>query len=244
MYEFSTAGPGTFTFDPVSGFQIIGANNTIGANIARSVSITVIDVSKRELLNLEKRVTVDCINKGVKKTIWSAYMDARVLANHAITNIFRLGPGDPLYKQYFGSNNFVNVVANFIAITSQEDNPAELGCDECNLSYYRHGSIRFCKKFIELPSITSLCTDSFSDPRNTQGGTMLVALSPPVLNADGDKMNCDKVGDLPNSEKFTNVANYAVSTQTPRRLPGVRMLTEVMVFIVLRFRGLQIHSLR
>ena len=100
MYDFSAAGSGTFTFDPVSKFQVITANNTIETSTARSISITVIDVSKREL-DLEKRYKVNYDDPRKNKAIlMDGYMEARLMANLAITAIDRLGPGHSLYEQY------------------------------------------------------------------------------------------------------------------------------------------------
>ena len=241
MYDFSAAGPGTFTFHPVSRFQIIGTNNNIEANIARSVPITVIDVSKREL-DLEKRIAAECFDSKLNKTIMDIYWEARVMANYAITNIIRQGPDDPLYKQFFGSNNFVDVMANFIAIVSPPDDSRYLDCDKdtyCHdMSYRYKNKIRFCPRFFNLPPSKILCVDPDRLTRETRGGAMLMALSPPHLNEDD--ATCEQAKKLPNPTKFTTAANYVVSTKTPRCLSRARMLTDVMAFIVLRRPGLRI----
>ena len=247
MYDSSAAGPGTFTFDPVSKFQIIGIDKHIETNTPRPVS-------KRELLDLKKRITMDCSDKQMTKALWSGYYGARDLANTAIVNIERQGPDDPLYKQFFGSNHFVDVMANFNTIVSM-DGPSNLGCDidgkdHGNQVYsyrkFNTTSINFYRKFFDLPDDGGLCLKAFYDPRGTRGGAMMVALGPHRgFNVDEKKIKCVDLEELTDPEKFTNAVSYAVSTtKTPRHLPRVRMLTGVMALIVLRRPGLHIHTLR
>ena len=240
VYDFSAAGPGTFTFHPASKFQVIGTNNTIEANIARSVPITVIDVSKREL-DLEKRVTAECFDGQLNKTIMDIYWEARVMANYAIINIERKGPDDSHYKKYFGSNNFVDVMANFITIVSPPDDSRYLDCNKdsyCHdMSYRYKNEIIFCPRFFALPPSKILCVEPARLTRETRGGAMLMALSPPHLNEND--ATCEQAQNLPNPTKLTTAANYVVSTKTPRCLSRARMLTGVMTFIVLRRHDLR-----
>ena len=235
MYDFFAAGSGTFTFHPVSKFQVIGTNNTIEANIARSVSITVIDVSKREL-DLEPKVPSFRCKGEHNKTLRAAYWEARVMANYAIINIERKGPDDSHYMKYFGKNNYVNVMANFVDIVSP-NNPHDFACDDYSCfdepyHYFGTNGILFCQPFFSLLRSKTLCVLPARMPRETRGGAMLIAMSPPYLKKD-DK-TCDEAKALLDPEKFTTAANYAVSAQTPRCLPRARMLTGVMAFIVLR----------
>ena len=247
MHEFSTAGPRTLTFDPVSKFQIIEIDKPIETSTPRPVP-------KRELLDLKKRITIDCSDNKMIKTIWSGYYGARDLANTAIVNIERQGPDDPLYKQFFGTSHPVDVMANFNTIISM-DGRSGLACaidgkdrGDKVYSYNKFNStnIDFYRKFFDLPDDGGLCLKSFYDPRGTLGGAMMVALGPHQgFNVNEKKMKCVDLEELTDPEKFTNAVSYAVSTtKTPRHLPRVRMLTGVMALIVLRRPGLHIHTLR
>ena len=249
VYDFSAAGPGTFTFDPIPRFRVIGTNNTIETSTARSVSITVIDVSKHELLDREiHEPVIDCNgDKKKEKILRDAYWGARDMANVAILNIQHHDRDDPLYKQAFGSNNPVDVVANFITLVSP-DGPHRLGCYESDKNgFYEYDGqdkkiIWFYDRFFDLPKDNYLCVKTdLSQPRITLGGTMMVALGPTQgFHADENKMGCVALGKSLDPEKFTSAANYAVSTQTPRCLPRARMLTGVMAFVVLRRHDLRI----
>ena len=242
MYEFSAAGPGTFTFDPVSKFQTIGVNNTIGASIARSVSITVINVSKREP-NLEKRISIDCDDPEKSKVIRFGYLEAQIMAGLAVENINTYGSDDQLYKDCFGSNPLGVVIANFNDMAFDRGPDEFVSCRRCDgTGIFGPNHIEYCDLFFRLPTRNALCKKGSLKSHGTLGGATLLALSMSVLNAEARTLDCAKVPKFTNSEKLTNAASYSVSTQTPRCLPRTRVLTGAMTFIVLRLPSLQIHS--
>ena len=76
-YDFSTSGPGTFTFDSISRFQVAGLNGTVEPTIAdtHSVTVTITDnVPERKLdlrnINVEFPIKPDwaaILEEGVKE---------------------------------------------------------------------------------------------------------------------------------------------------------------------------------
>ena len=229
MYDFSTTGPGTFTFDPVSGFQAIGANNYARAipdsartNTVntRSVSITVTnDVSKREL-GFEKRARVDCSNSTKASFISASVVEGRSMALAAAAYIDSHGAGDSLFKAYFESNPTSNVTANFKAVAAEnstsrimtcESDPGKL-CHGSVAAYTGHPStnIYYCELFYSLRSPGTLCTGNTVNAGNLRGGVTLHELTHALGIAHDIKYGCPEDQKLPGAYKIINADNYNV----------------------------------
>ena len=247
-YNFSASGPGTFIFDPVSTFQVIGLNEScettfgatrINATNAGSVSITVInDVSKREL-NLKKRQEVKCEVPHQRFFVENSVDEATTMATKAIIYMKENGDGDQLYQTYFGRNPIVDVMANFNRVVNQKAFQGAISCSDpgnvckSNSNMIMHTQTSgsrvdtyYCDSFHSLKHTKWLCTGTSADDPNVRGSQTLrglvYALTPGAYKqVDG----CSESQGLPDDKKFLNLDNYMASTQILRCLPRARVLT-------------------
>lgn len=230
VYDFSTTGPGTFTFDPVSRFQAIELNNpasTIGAariNVAttHSVTVTVInDVSKREAkreVGLGKRDQIVCSDPDKASFIADSIKDAGYLNIIASVYMDSRGPDDPLYKAYFGSNPISDVMSSLNLIGDISKVPITMDCsdpyDTCSraIAYTHHEdkTIYFCSGFFELKSPQSLCKGNTVNKRNLRGGVAIHELSHALELAHDLKYGCPESQGLSDPDKIQNADNFEV----------------------------------
>ena len=237
LYDFSASGPGTFTFDPVSTFQVIGLDDNFEtASDARPVSITITDVSKRGL-NLEKRHQVSCRDDNKRTFISDSAGEAVAMATRAISYMHIHGSGDQLYKDYFGRNVILDVMVNFNKIVNEEAFPGIMSCSDpshsCtgnSVTYTQqsgdHMDIFFCDPFYGLVSSGSLCTGTSAESRSHRGGQTLRALAYALLPNTGKQVDgCSESRGLTDDKKINNLDTYMVSTQILRCLPRARALT-------------------
>lgn len=117
LYDFAAAGPGTFTFEPETHFQIIGAEErvadpelTIVPATTAAIEVQVEgDLAKRELQQLNKRAVDICTTASRKSFIDSSYSEAKSLASIASSYVSSRGASDSLFRAYWGSNSVTNV---------------------------------------------------------------------------------------------------------------------------------------
>ena len=241
VYDFSTAGPGTFILEPVSSFQVIEADGTVetisdtSVDSGRSVSITITDdVSKREL-DLEKRVASNCADGYTQLKIAYGYAEAKSLASRAAAYLDSHRSGDPTYKDYFGPNPIQSVIDNFNAVANDnsvkamncKSDPNELCKGNRVLYVTPKDEIYYCDHYTNLSTGDMLCKGTTVDADNILGGYTLHALL--TIHSIAENVNgrygCDQAKDLADRDKIKNTRNYAVSTQTHRSSSRARMLT-------------------
>ena len=224
LYDFSASGPGTFTFDPVSTFQVIGLEGNIitisdvaSTDIAktRSVSITITDVSKREL-NLKKSRQVDCNDEKKMFFIVVSVWESGWMAQAAVSYIQNRGADDQVYKDYFGNNPTSNVISNFNRIADTEHDPGTMSCSDskhaCFLGFAAYtvqpGNIHYCKSFFDQLSLDTLCPAV--DIANLRGGTTLRELAHALRIGVDLRIGCLDSQKLDDPDKFRNSGNYVV----------------------------------
>ena len=229
-YDFSAAGAGTFTFDPVLRFEAVGLDEAVEAKTAHSVSITVTDddddVLKREL-NLEKRVTFECNDKGKVDAIMSSFYHARALANAAALYIRKKGDGDGLYRDYFRNNPAQDVIKNFDTIAIDNPPLRTLRCTKCQVGPTAVGDndiIHYCDDFFGRlqPFADGFCQTA---PDITPGITTLNALTRVTLHTAFRVIGCDQSKITKGDFQMQNTDTYVVSTQIPRGLYRAPLLT-------------------
>lgn len=248
LYDFSAAGRGTFTFEPVSSFQVIGVGDTVETtpnptriNIynAHSISITVTDVSKREL-NLKERSVLNCTDGTKRTSIGYGYLEAKALASLAAAHISYHGGNNQLYQDYFGSSPISQVIVNYTTIANEATDWRFLTCDydpmnKCGLVsvYFYHADTIFCPAYFNYLPLDALCKGR---TRVEQGDLLsaftLRALAQSLNGATELNLSCQDAKKLLSPEKLKNASNYSVSIQTLLR---ARVLT---TFLVLRFSDL------
>ena len=244
VYDFSASGPGTFTFDPVSRFQVTELDGDLKATSdtthiditnTRTISITVTGVSKRELQFKKHRVV--CEDHGRNSTITAGLSEAGWIASLAVAYINSRGAKDQLYKDYFGSNSNSTIIDNFNRILKPESTGATMFCSDpdqsclsSDVSAYTTPSaegIFYCDSFYSQLSLYSLCRgETTVNARKIRGGTTLRMLASVLIPgvADNGRTCIDNQG-LTDPQKVSNAGNYEVSTKTLRCLPRALRLT-------------------
>ena len=231
MYDFAAAGPGTFTFDPVSTFQVIGLDDIVeaisGTN-AGSVSITVTDdVSKRELY-VEKRAHVSCPNSAQASFISTSYSEGKKMASLAVSYIRSRGALDPLYTGYFGTNPTSSVISKLSAVANENSSTRILGCSDparaCTPGVIAYTviattNIYYCSIFYNQVAPGTLCRGNPVANRNIRGGTTLHELTHAVAGTVDVTYGCSADRALSNPNKLKNADSYNVRIQTSCCLP-------------------------
>ena len=241
LYDFSASGPGTFTFDPVSRFQVIGFNESVETtsdatrkNVVNGrsfpISITITGVSKREVELKKGDFDVRCSDSGRTSKIVSSILDAAYLASAAVLYI-RAHPDDPLYRKYFGGNSPLTVADNYdrILVAVKTDLPMYCSdpsgtCDVIEYDALQKGKeIFYCDRFFgEGP----LCGGKGDVQDGTmRGGTTLRMFGYIFAGMGSSGETCSSSQNLPDDKKIKDGVNYEVSTRTLRRLPGACALT-------------------
>ena len=247
-YDFSTTGPGTFTFDPVPWFRVVGLNGTAKTHVAdtHSVFITVTDgVSKREV-DLEKRTLVFCKDAKKSDLLATNLADSKDLILVVMAYLITYDSDDTLYKDYFGLNPVRSVFDNFSYIYSERSISTILACegssDHCLggiWSYTLDGkTLQFCPSFFAAPTYppNQLCKDPNLGENSVSGGYVVTQLAKTFLFAEEIKAGCSDSQKLRDGEKLKNAANYKV-----RLVPLVvylRSRTNLGTFTVLCFADL------
>ena len=243
VYDFSATGPGTFTFNPVSTFQVAGLNDVVEAisdtahpNIvnAGSVSITVTnDVSKLKL-HLEKRAEVSCSNSSQASFISASYSESKSLAAQAASHISSRGAGDPIYKAYFGTNPTSTIISTFTAIANENSSTRILSCTDiygiCSPGVIAYtdtttSNVYYCGIFYDEVASDTLCHGNPVDARNIRGGTTLHELTHALVDTDDIVYGCPIDQTLSDNGMRINADNYNVGAQTSCRFPEAGVLT-------------------
>ena len=243
LYDFSATGPGTFTFDPVSSFQVIGFNesvratsNTVRLNIAnaRSVTVTVTDDVSKRSLPFDKRVTINCEdNPDMATFVWASLIESKILAMNAISYINDHGASDSHYTDYFGTNKVQTITTNFAGIQYEASTSRLLVCSdplgECpgNTAYAWGDNIHICPLFFNELDATQICSGKISvDDTKIRGGTIINMMTIVLARTHAHPALCARARDAADDNtRAGNGIAYSVSPQTPLGLAGVRVLT-------------------
>ena len=237
LYDFSAAGPGTFTFHPVSSFQVIGLEDTneatsdpvtINVGNTHPVSITVTEgVSKREL-DIKKRWIADCPPGDRRLALLASSLDSKSLAIAAVRLLERNRTEHPDYGRYFGSNSIDQVYANFATIVNKVlDLPLRCAGDKNDCGsrgpvYASDDSLVYCENFFPPPDSAtqtpyegtpSLCEGSSPSIDHNRGALAFREFTHLLFRTSTYKRGCEESAGLSNDRKIQNADSYVVSTQ-------------------------------
>ncbi|KAJ2915629.1 hypothetical protein MD484_g4804, partial [Candolleomyces efflorescens] len=228
LYNFESAGTGSFTFTPLADFVKVDDTARFvegGQGYARVADVTsntltieiTGDVSKRELHLLEKRARNACATTSRASFISSSYTEAKALASGGVSYINSRGASDSLYRAYWGANPTSRVISVLNGVANENSASRTLNCNDpygaCTGGVIAYTviattNIYFCNIFFnEVPS-TSLCSGTTVASRNVRGGTTLHEITHAVSNTDDVTYGCAADQALSDSRKIVNADNY------------------------------------
>ncbi|GLB34257.1 putative secreted metalloproteinase that allows assimilation of proteinaceous substrates [Lyophyllum shimeji] len=225
LFDFASMGTGTFSFEPITNFKVLGAADDFKgvesfskiqatAN-AMTVEVTK-DIAKRELPQLNKRAVDICTTSSKKSFIDASYTEGKALASGAISYINSNG-ANALYQAYWGATSTSRVTSVLSAVANENSSSRTLSCVDsygaCSNGVIAYTvisttNIYYCSIFFnEVPS-TSLCSGTSVASRNVRGGTTLHELTHAVAGTDDVTYGCAADQALSDSQAVINADNY------------------------------------
>ncbi|KAK0441457.1 Metalloprotease [Desarmillaria tabescens] len=231
LFDFASAGPGTFTFTPVTTFQMVGAEaGFINAVSLDKVSVTSSsvevhvsgDLAKRDLPVLDARAVDICTSTSQRSFIDASYTEAKSLASIASSYIATNG-ANSLYTAYYGATSTSTIRGVFNNVASESSSSRTLSCTDtfraCSSGVIAYTvisttNVYFCSLFFsEVPS-ANLCRGTSVASRNVRGGTTLHELTHATSGTDDVIYGCANDQALSDANQRRNADNYnCFSTQ-------------------------------
>ncbi|TFL00252.1 hypothetical protein BDV98DRAFT_605353 [Pterulicium gracile] len=223
IYDFESAGTGTFAFQPISIFRIIDETSFTEDKVdqlvqleatSSPVMVTILDdVSKLDIP--KKRAVISCPNVPQKNFITAAYTEAKSLASVSSSWIAS-NSGDALFTSYWGTNSASTMQSRFNLIAN-ENSPTRIDpyalCTSGVIAYTHlpTSNIYFCPLFYNQAPITQICTSTTIPPSNLRGGTVFRELVRAILSTEEYVYGCSAAQGLSTALKLRNTDNYYVS---------------------------------
>ncbi|KAF5340178.1 hypothetical protein D9758_014978 [Tetrapyrgos nigripes] len=214
IFDFATAGAGTFSFTPRADFKIAGAGSSA---VKVSVNVPTVDVEVTGAISRKaRRATNVCDDADKASFIDQAVTEGTELASIAADYITS-GDGDSLFEDYYGSNSPSTVADIFSAVANENDSGRELSCDDqenvCDGNVIAY-TIFFCDIFFDEVANERLCSGTSVASRNIRGGTFLHEMTHALADTDDIIYGCADDRALSPSEAVQNADNYnCFSTQ-------------------------------
>ncbi|KAK0196240.1 Metalloprotease [Armillaria mellea] len=215
LFDFASAGPGTFTFTPVTSFYITSpeARVTNGASLDKfSVSSSSVDVNisgdlaKRDLFPVLNTRAVDiCTNATKAQIIDASYIGGKSLASSASSYVQSNGE-DSLYTSYFGTTPTATVRTVLDRVANEASDARTMDCTD-PFSAISTSNVYFCQRFYSLDSTPGLCFGTV-DGTLTADGVMLHELTHATSDALDVAYGCATDRALLPAEQAVNADNY------------------------------------
>ncbi|PBK85222.1 zincin, partial [Armillaria gallica] len=238
LFDFALAGPGTFTFRPVTSFQTASPKARLAdaAGLDHlSVSSSSVDVhisgdlEKRDLPVLDGRAADICTSSSEKSfidarlisevhgaDIYFIYTEAKSLASIASSYIATNGV-DSLYTAYYGTTltSTIREVLNNVA--SESSRSRTLSCTDtfcaCSSGVIAYTvisttNIYFRSIFFSEVPSTNLCRGTSVASRNVRAGTTLHELTHATSSTDDAIYSCPNDQALSDANQCINTDNY------------------------------------
>jgi deuterolysin len=225
LYDFAAVGAGTYTFEPVTTFQMQGVEESVAAHKASFAKVTTStnkvevqiagDLAKREL-TLDKRARDICTDSSKKSFIDSSYTEGKALASGAVSYISSHG-SDTLYKAYFGATATSRVSSVLSAVANENSSSRTLSCTDtygaCSSGVIAYTviattNVYFCSIFFNEKANSALCSGTTVASRNIRGGTTLHELTHATSGTDDVTYGCSADQALSDSQSVINADNY------------------------------------
>ncbi|KAJ8519700.1 hypothetical protein ONZ45_g3414 [Pleurotus djamor] len=213
LYDFASVGAGTFSFEPVTTFQVAGAAERVASiddltSVEASVSAVNVevtsDVSKRDLPELNKRAVDICTTSSRKSFIDASYTEAKSLASIASS-------------AYFGATATSRVTSILNAVANENSGSRTLSCTDslgaCSSGVIAYTAtattnIYFCSIFFNEVSTSSLCSGTSVASRNVRGGTTLHEMTHAVGGTVDVGYGCSFDQGLSDANSIRNADNF------------------------------------
>ncbi|KAJ6507153.1 hypothetical protein C8R47DRAFT_1036963 [Mycena vitilis] len=230
LYDFQTAGTGTFKFAPVTTFQTGPDHAPLQVKTdAVAVDVTK-DVGKRELIPLERRLSNPTCSDGNRlQIIRDSLAVARSMGGGAAADI-RTHPNGPEWNTYFGGNSQDDIwftmdrIAGDLASSGTRNiyctgDPANLCAGNSGVIAYTlvvtsggaivGSDIYLCEYFFSSISNTGgVCNNDYILPQSSRGGVLLHELSHAIAGTDDISYGCTGCAALGVADKKANADNY------------------------------------
>ncbi|ESK82326.1 neutral protease 2 [Moniliophthora roreri MCA 2997] len=226
LFDFASAGTGTFRFEPVTSFYVTSSSNDKLSSLAQfervqvssdAVEVNVTDqLEKREMA---KRATNTCNDPAKKAFIDAAHFEGQALAAAAAKYI-NDNRQNSLFRSYF-KNNDPAAVENKLTLAATENDPNRtLDCNDpynycashpnvIAFTVIADTNIFFCPIFFDEVPQNDLCTGATSvSERNIRGGTALHELTHAVSSTIDVSYGCGDDQDLYADDQLVNADNY------------------------------------
>ncbi|KAK7449289.1 hypothetical protein VKT23_013432 [Stygiomarasmius scandens] len=227
LFDFASAGPGTFTFEPVTAFQVAEAEeNKVSSFIdhdaveitANKIEVNLAgDLAKRELLT--KRAVDICTTASRKNFIDAAYSEAKTLASRAASYISSNG-ANSLFTSYYKTTSTTTVRNVFTNVANENSGSRTLSCTDsfggCSSGVIAYTvisttNVYFCSIFFNEVADSNLCRGTSVASRNARGGTVLHELTHATSGTTDVIYGCANDQALSASNAARNADNYNVS---------------------------------
>jgi deuterolysin len=136
LYDFETLGLGSYTFEPITTFQVADSQDASlnkfklsAADIAVEVKS---DVARREIptpTTKDKRSTVSCSNASQSSFIAASYTEGKALASIAASYISTNG-ANSLFTSYFKTTSTSTVRTKFTNVANENTSSRTLSCSD------------------------------------------------------------------------------------------------------------------
>ncbi|KAK0449800.1 Metalloprotease [Desarmillaria tabescens] len=224
LYDFASAGEGTYTFEPVTTFQMADVAAKVAASTLNKVTVSSTsmdvhvsgDLAARDVAGIDKRATAVCSSSTKKTFITSSYTEAKSLASLSSSYISSNGK-NTLYTAYWGATSTSTISSVYNAVASESSSSRTLSCTDtygaCTSGVIAYTvisttNIYYCDLFFNEVASTSLCTGTTVAARNIRGGTTLHELTHAVADTDDVTYGCSADQALSDANARINADNY------------------------------------
>ncbi|KAF9269532.1 zincin [Marasmius fiardii PR-910] len=219
LFDFASAGAGTFKFEPVATFQVAGSEEKVAslADIEElEVNTSAVEVTltgtpeKREHLPLEKRARSTC--SGTQGTfVSSAYTEGKQMASAAASYVSSNG-ANSLYTSYFKTASTSTVRGVLSNVANENSSTRTLNCNDalgaCTSGVIAY-TVYFCSIFFQEVAQSRLCNGGTTvAARNIRGATVLHELTHATSGTDDIIYGCSSDRALSASQSIDNADNY------------------------------------
>ncbi|KAK0438721.1 Metalloprotease [Desarmillaria tabescens] len=214
LFDFASAGPGMFTFMPVTSFHM--ANPGEVSVTSRSINVNISgDMKKHDLPSLNRCAVDICTDNTKKNVINQSYTNAKSMASIA-SSFISTNSTSSVYTAYFSTSPTSVVKGVFDNVANESSRTRTMDCsDPLNFcvtgaiafTVFPSTNIYFCDSFFCYSPLTGLC-DGTADQNITRARITLHEFTHATSGTIDVIYGCNNDQLLPAVEQPTNADNY------------------------------------